>query len=85
MTKNNKLINYGNSLKDLSKLLGTKTSVQINGFWFHISWDGENGTDQHGRKWRNRKQPTCDNIELIKKITGETKQAVEDLKAGKLL
>ncbi len=85
MTKNNKLINYGNSLKDLSKLLGTKTSVQINGWWFHISWDGDEGIDQHGRKWFNRYHPTCRDIDIIKEITGETKQAVEDLKAGKLL
>jgi hypothetical protein len=45
-----------------------KTSHHIGGFWFHISWKGENGTDQHGRKWTNRQNPSPVNQEWLKLI-----------------
>lgn len=32
-------------------------SHNYNGFWFHIKWDGNEGVDQHGRKWVNPDNP----------------------------
>lgn len=34
-----------------------KTSHHITGFWFHITWNGNEGIDQHGCKWINPDQP----------------------------
>ncbi len=34
-----------------------QTSIHISGFWHHISWQGEEGVDQHGFKWVNPDNP----------------------------
>lgn len=44
-----------------------KESIHLGGgFWAHIEWDGETGTDQQGRQWYNRKKPHCESFPSIK-------------------
>lgn len=74
MTKTNKGIDYG---KAFGKLKGNKSSHHINGFWFHINWDGDKGIDQHGREWTNRNEPTCKKLPVIEAITRTTKDLLE--------
>jgi len=44
------------------------TSHHYSGFWFHITWSGNTGTDQRGRKWSNPSNPVCDTLPWIKEI-----------------
>ena len=82
MNKNNSNIDYDSAF---GKLKGNKRSIHINGFWFHIEWNGEIGIDQHGRRWRNRNNPTCDGFDTIEAITGLTKDLIEATTKAKLI
>lgn len=42
-----------------------ETSFEICGFWFHVTWNGNNGIDTQGRKWTNPENPTPANSLLI--------------------
>lgn len=82
MNKNNSNIDYGKSWDEMK---GNKTSKCVNGFWFHIEWNGDSGRDQHGRHWENRDKPTCKGYETIEAITGLTKQLIEATTKAKLI
>lgn len=43
-------------------------SVCILGFWFHITFDGNNGIDQRGNKWINPNNPEPNEKGLIDAI-----------------
>jgi len=34
-----------------------KNSFNILGFWFHLTWNGNIGIDQHGNTWTNPNNP----------------------------
>lgn len=71
--------------KSWNEWRGNKSSKCVNGMWFHIEWKGETGTDQHGRKWSNRDNPTCNDLPIIEAITGTTKSIIELTTNAKLI
>lgn len=45
-----------------------KTSISICDLWFHITWTGEQGTDQDGNIWINKEKPEPLDSELYDEI-----------------
>jgi len=41
------------------------TSHCICGFWFHITWDRDEGVDQQGNVWHNKENPTPEDKTLV--------------------
>lgn len=56
------------------------TSFHICGFWFHVNWDGNEGTDQQGGKWTNPKNPRPSNPKLIDTILDVSNSITKELK-----
>lgn len=45
-----------------------KTSLEICGYWVHITWNGDVGKDTQGNNWTNPENPTPENKILIDKL-----------------
>lgn len=57
------------------------TSTHINGFWSHITWSNEIGTDQHGRKWINIDKPELANQDDLDSILDAYNQISKSMAA----
>lgn len=55
------------------------TSINYGGFWFHIEWKGDKGTDQHGRYWLNRQNPEPANGNWLKGLCGFMTEAISTI------
>lgn len=49
------------------------------GFWAHITWDGDKGVDQRGRKWVNRNNPQPEFHPAIIELMKMPKQIFETM------
>lgn len=50
-----------------------------NGFWAHITWDGDNGIDQHGREWKNKQNPELKNCAVAAAFNNALQEALSHL------
>jgi hypothetical protein len=61
-----------------------KTSFHISGFWFHVEWNGNEGIDHRGNKWRmvdGQPQPAGQATEIAVIIAETSAQLIKALAA----